>query len=75
MFFVSCLAFNTSYYQLAFQNEKSFSAEKAGGLNLEASGFDFLIILALFFCNGGRIHQNRSFSAPISASDKTVFFN
>lgn len=54
--FVSWLAFNTSYYQLTFQNEKSFSTEKAGGLNLKASEFDFLIISALFFCNLGRIH-------------------
>lgn len=54
--FVSRLAFNTSYHQLTFQNEKAFSAEKAGGLNLKASEFDFLIISALFFCECGRIH-------------------
>lgn len=54
--FVSRLAFNTSYHQLTFQNEKAFSAEKAGGLNLKASEFDFLIISALFFCKCGRIH-------------------
>jgi len=53
-FFVSCLAFNTPYYQLTLQNEKSFSAEKACGLNLKASEFDFLIISALFFCNWGK---------------------
>lgn len=71
--FVACLPSNASYHQLTFQNEMAFSAEKAGGLNLKASEFDFLIISALFFCKWGRIHWNGSFSVLILLLIKQCF--